>query len=188
MSLATAVGGFVGTAAGVVIGGITGCLRGLPLFRLGRWDSSEPAAAARRRPVRVSSSNSESLTRASGRQFGHLRGDNGSATVIACFAVAALIALTVLVTQIGGVVVARHRAQAAADLSALAAAAGLRDGAEAGCTAAESLGRRMRAAITRCEVEGWDVLIEVEEKVPVGPFGARRIRAIARAGPVEEGR
>ncbi|WP_280397451.1 Rv3654c family TadE-like protein [Nocardia carnea] len=117
-----------------------------------------------------------------------MRGDRGSATVTACFAVAALIALTVLVTHIGGVVVARHRAQAAADLSALAAAAGLRDGAEVGCAAAESLGRRMRAAITRCQVAGWDVLIEVEEKVPVGPFGARRIRAIARAGPVEEGR
>lgn len=131
--------------------------------------------------------NSARPSRGSGRQFGQMRGDKGSVTVAACFAVAALIALTVLVTQIGGVVVARHRAQTAADLSALAAAGELRDGAEAGCAAAESLGRRMRAAITRCEVAGWDVLIEVEEIVPMGPFGARRIRAIARAGPVEEG-
>ncbi|MGI5222537.1 hypothetical protein [Nocardia sp. CA-290969] len=34
-SLATAVGGFVGTAAGVVIGGITGCILGLPLLGIG---------------------------------------------------------------------------------------------------------------------------------------------------------
>lgn len=34
-SIATAVGGFVGTAAGVVLGGITGCIMGLPLFGVG---------------------------------------------------------------------------------------------------------------------------------------------------------
>lgn len=34
-SIATAVGGFVGTAAGVVIGGITGCILGLPLLAVG---------------------------------------------------------------------------------------------------------------------------------------------------------
>lgn len=155
--------------------------------RLGHWCVSGPIATAYRRLARLPSGNRARPSRGSGRQSGHLEGDKGSVTVTACFAVAGLIALTVLVTQIGGVVVARHRAQAAADLSALAAAGELRAGAEAGCTAAESLGRRMRAAITRCEVAGWDVLIEVEEMVPIGPFGARPIRAIARAGPVEEG-
>jgi len=113
--------------------------------------------------------------------------DDGSATVTACLALAALLALTVLVTHVGGVIAARHRAQAAADLAALAAAAELPEGADAGCAAAEALGRRMKAGDVRCEVAGWDVLIEVEEKVPAGPFGSRGIRAIARAGPVGEG-
>ncbi|WP_267467111.1 MULTISPECIES: Rv3654c family TadE-like protein [Nocardia] len=114
--------------------------------------------------------------------------DGGSATVAGCLALIALLALTVLVTHVGGVIAARHRAQAAADLAALAAAAKLLEGADAGCGAAESIGRRMKAGLIRCEIAGWDVLIEVEEKVPVGPFGSRSIRAIARAGPVAEER
>ncbi len=113
--------------------------------------------------------------------------DDGSATVTACLALAALLALTVLVTYVGGVIAARHRAQAAADLAALAAAAELPEGADAGCAAAEALGRRMKAGVVRCEVAGWDGVIEVEEKVPACPFGSRGIRAIARAGPVGEG-
>lgn len=112
--------------------------------------------------------------------------DEGSVSVAACLALAALIVVTVLMIQFGAVVVARHRSQAAADLAALAAAGELRRGAEAGCAAAEGLGRRMKARITRCEVDGWDVVIWVEEKVPLGPFGARSIRAVARAGPSEE--
>lgn len=116
----------------------------------------------------------------------HPAGEEGSATVTACLALAGLIGVTVLVVQFGGVVVARHRAQAAADLAALAAAAELWNGAEAGCAAAESLGRRMAAHLARCEIDGWDAVITVEEKVPLGPFGTRSIRAVARAGPVEE--
>ncbi|MEU4315492.1 Rv3654c family TadE-like protein [Nocardia sp. NPDC024068] len=107
-------------------------------------------------------------------------------TVTACCGLAALIVLTVLVVQVGAVVVARHRVQAAADLAALAAAGELRSGADAGCAAAESLGRRMNVRVERCAVSGWDVLISAEQKVPVGPFGERSIRAVARAGPVKE--
>lgn len=116
----------------------------------------------------------------------HPAGEEGSATVTACLALAGLIVVTVLVVQFGGVVVARHRAQAAADLAALAAAGELWNGAEAGCAAAESLGRRMAAHLARCEIDGWDAVITVEEKVPLGPFGTRSIRAVARAGPVGE--
>ncbi|WP_459548913.1 Rv3654c family TadE-like protein [Nocardia sp. X0981] len=108
-------------------------------------------------------------------------------SIAACLALAALLMATVLVIQFGAVVVARHRLQAVADLAALAAAGELRRGVEAGCTAAEDLGLRMKARIARCEVEGWDVVIWVEGKVPAGPFGGRSIRAVARAGPMEEG-
>ncbi|MEV0046625.1 Rv3654c family TadE-like protein [Nocardia rhamnosiphila] len=116
----------------------------------------------------------------------HPVGEEGSATVTACLSLAGLIVMTVLVVQFGGLVVARHRAQAAADLAALAAAGELWNGAEAGCAAAESLGRRMAAHLARCEIDGWDAVITVEEKVPLGPFGTRSIRAVARAGPVGE--
>nr|WP_063059266.1 Rv3654c family TadE-like protein [Nocardia sienata] len=113
-------------------------------------------------------------------------GEEGSATVTACLALAGLIVVTVLVVQFGGVVVARHRAQAAADLAALAAAGELWNGAEAGCAAAQALGRRMAAHVARCEIDGWEAVISIEETIPLGPFGTRSIRAVARAGPVGE--
>lgn len=113
--------------------------------------------------------------------------DEGSVSIAACLALAALLVATVLMVQFGAVVVARHRSQAAADLAALAAAGELWQGAEAGCTAAEALALRMKVRVVQCDVEGWDVVIWVEEKVPSGPFGGRSIRAVARAGPMEEG-
>ncbi|MGW1743184.1 Rv3654c family TadE-like protein [Nocardia sp. NPDC001965] len=114
------------------------------------------------------------------------RGDDGSATVTACLAVVALIVMTTLVVQFGAVIVTRHRAQAAADLAALAAAGELWNGAEAGCAAAESLIRRTGSGVVRCEIAGWDVVISIEKKVPLSPFGATSIRVVARAGPVGE--
>ncbi|WSJ01992.1 flp pilus-assembly TadE/G-like family protein [Nocardia sp. NBC_01329] len=116
----------------------------------------------------------------------HRGGDAGSATVTACLALVALIVMSALIVQLGAAVVARHRAQAAADLAALAAAGELWNGAEAGCAAAESLVQRTGAGLVRCEIDGWDAVISIEEKVPLGPFGTRSIRAVARAGPVEE--
>ncbi|MFI2231978.1 Rv3654c family TadE-like protein [Nocardia testacea] len=125
-------------------------------------------------------------TRPTGPRSRYPAGEKGSATVAACLAAVGLIVVTVLVVQFGGVVVARHRAQSAADLAALAAAGELWNGAEAGCAAAEALGRRMAAHVARCEIDGWDAVISIEEKVPLGPFGTRSIRAVARAGPVGE--
>lgn len=81
---------------------------------------------------------------------------------------------------LGSAVVARHRAQAAADLAALAAAARLSSGAEAACARAAAVARAMRVADTRCEVDGLDVVITA--RVPVIFAGAAR--AAARAGPV----
>ncbi|WP_308434995.1 flp pilus-assembly TadE/G-like family protein [Nocardia jinanensis] len=52
--------------------------------------------------------------------------------------------------------------------------------------AAESLVEQMGAGVVQCEIDGWDAVISIEEKVPLGPFGERSIRAVARAGPVEE--
>ncbi|ONM47420.1 Rv3654c family TadE-like protein [Nocardia donostiensis] len=116
-----------------------------------------------------------------------LRADEGAASVTACLALVGLIVLTSLLAQVGMIVVARHRIQAAADLAALAGAAALLEGVQAGCTEARVLAQRMRARVTECDVTDWDVLLTVEEKVPIGLFGARSVRAIARAGPVREG-
>jgi len=82
---------------------------------------------------------------------------------------------------LGSVVVARHRAQAVADLAALAAAARLPSGAGAACARATVVARQMRADDTRCEVDGLDVVITVG----VGVAFVGVAIAAARAGPVE---
>lgn len=97
--------------------------------------------------------------------------------------VAVLLWVTAAGVYLGSVVVARHRAQAAADLAALAAAARLPSGARAACARATAVTRRMRVDDTRCEVDGLDVVITVG----VAVVFAGAARAVARAGPVETG-
>ncbi|WP_433577646.1 Rv3654c family TadE-like protein [Nocardia brasiliensis] len=111
-------------------------------------------------------------------------GDQGAATVFSCLALAGLIAVTLLIGQVGVAVVTRHRAQAAADLAALAAAARLVEGLEVGCAEATEVARRMGARVRGCEVAEWDATVIVERNVPIGLLGVRVVRAVARAGPV----
>ncbi len=88
------------------------------------------------------------------------------------------------VTYLGAAVVARHRAQAAADLAALAAASRLPSGAEMACARATAVARRMGVDAVRCEVDDLDVVVTVE--VAVAWTGlASTARAAARAGPTD---
>lgn len=82
--------------------------------------------------------------------------------------------------MIGAVVAARHRAQSAADLAALAAAARVPAGVAAACSQARSVGGAMHAVVLACEVDGLDVVVAVG--VPVGGR-IGEARATARAGP-----
>jgi secretion/DNA translocation related TadE-like protein len=100
---------------------------------------------------------------------------------------AVLLAITTGGVYVGSAVIARHRAQAAADLAALAAAQRLADGTGAACSRASSLARAMRAAVTQCVVEELDVVVTVETSVPVGSIRVGPAQAIARAGPVATG-
>ena len=97
---------------------------------------------------------------------------------------AVLLALTVGGVSVGSAVIARHRAQSAADLAALAAAAHLADGSGPACMHAESLARAMHTALTQCGVENLDVIVTVDAAVALGRFGVGPARATARAGPV----
>jgi secretion/DNA translocation related TadE-like protein len=99
--------------------------------------------------------------------------------VLAAAMLAVLLCVTGAGAYVGSVVVARHRAQAAADLAALAAAARLPSGAAAACERATAVARAMRVGDTRCGVDGLDVVVTVE--VAVAFTGAAR--AAARAGP-----
>jgi secretion/DNA translocation related TadE-like protein len=94
--------------------------------------------------------------------------------------VAVLLCITGAGAHLGSVVVARHRAQAAADLAALAAAARLPSGAAAACARATAVAHEMRVDDTRCGVDGLDVVVTAQVAVAFAGVA----RAAARAGPV----
>jgi secretion/DNA translocation related TadE-like protein len=98
--------------------------------------------------------------------------------------VAVLLSVTGGSAYLGAAVVARHRAQAAADLAALAAAAGLASGPETACVRAEALARQMRVSVTGCAVQDLDVVVTTEARLAVGGWG--NARAAARAGPADK--
>ncbi|MDT5399716.1 MAG: hypothetical protein QOK33_2947 [Mycobacterium sp.] len=81
---------------------------------------------------------------------------------------ALLMSIALGVMVFGMAVVARHRAQAAADLAALAAAGRLASGSAAACAAASSVAGAMRSTITTCRVEQLDVVVGVDVRVELG--------------------
>lgn len=125
-----------------------------------------------------------SLTCADDRGPGsHSAGERGSATVVGIGAVLALLALTAAAVQFGAAVITRHRAEAAADLAALAAAAYLVNGDATACDQARRVAGRMTVRMVACEPSGWEVSVEIEAAPPgfLDRFGVAR--AMARAGP-----
>lgn len=110
--------------------------------------------------------------------------DRGSAAVLLLGVCLLAVVLAVGVGAVGAAVVARHRAQAAADLGALAAAdvaIGRHPGVP--CIAAAQVARANGAALEQCVVFGDDVAV----RAVVRPLGAAArlgvAAASARAGP-----
>jgi len=109
------------------------------------------------------------------------RRQRGSATVLAVVLLLVLGLAGALAAGLGGVLVAKRRAGAAADLAALAAAAAVQRG-DPGCAAAAAVAADNRAQVVSCRVHG--ALVEVEVSVPThGLPGITTVRDRARAGP-----
>ncbi|MEU9835064.1 Rv3654c family TadE-like protein [Streptosporangium sp. NPDC048047] len=111
--------------------------------------------------------------------------ERGSATIWAVAVMAAVWAMAAVIMTVGAARVGRHRAQSAADLSALAAARLAFVVPDRGCTRAEALARANGAEVTGCVV-GQDGIadIQVTLRLPLPGLGFRPITALARAGPV----
>ncbi|MFJ9772564.1 Rv3654c family TadE-like protein [Kitasatospora sp. NPDC101157] len=114
--------------------------------------------------------------------------DAGSATVwLLTLAMLGTVAFTATIA-VGAVVAARHRAESAADLAALAAADRLLLDPDGGCGRAAGIAGTQGAALASCTVDRSADAVEVVAEVPVGglplrlPVGPARARA--RAGPV----
>ncbi|MDI2032811.1 flp pilus-assembly TadE/G-like family protein [Saccharopolyspora sp. TS4A08] len=109
--------------------------------------------------------------------------DRGSATPVA--AVLSLVVLLLLwwLVQLGAATAARHRAEGAADLAALAAAAHAIGGPESACAQAERVTRGMRTRLITCTLTGREARVEVAGELPGPLAGKAPPSARARAGP-----
>jgi secretion/DNA translocation related TadE-like protein len=111
--------------------------------------------------------------------------DRGSASIWTAAGIAALFLVGIALLAVGAVAQTRHRAVAAADLAALAAAGDAPDGATAACVRAHWVTDQMRVHLISCRLSGWDALIEVSATLPgaLDQFGDAT--AHSRAGPVD---
>ncbi|HEY2763235.1 MAG TPA: Rv3654c family TadE-like protein [Pseudonocardiaceae bacterium] len=111
--------------------------------------------------------------------------DRGAATVWAAGGIAVLMTVAVFGLHLGAAMVARHHAESAADLAALAGAGALVGvaGEQQACALAHRVTDRMRSRLMSCSVHGWDVLVQVTVHPggALGGFGDATARA--RAGP-----
>lgn len=103
-----------------------------------------------------------------------LAGEEGYATVATAGIIAAVASLLLAVAAVTSLVVARHEAQVAADLAAVAGAWEVAKGRDA-CTKATEIAALNGAELGACVIDGRDV--EVTARL-------RGRSAIARAGPV----
>lgn len=117
---------------------------------------------------------------------GRARDDRGAATVWAAAGVSCLMAVSLFLLAVGTATVARHRAAAAADLAALAAAAH-RPGGPGGCRAARLVAERMGAEVVSCRFHGADALVTLTVVPPAPLAGLGRATGRARAGPASWG-
>jgi len=108
-----------------------------------------------------------------------LREERGSATVYAVSLLAALLAVAAALAWAGGAVVAHRRAQAAADLAALAGASH----PGSGCAQAETVAGANGATLLECRSDGGHVWVTVEVTGPPLVGRVPRLAARAHAGP-----
>ena len=110
--------------------------------------------------------------------------DRGSATVWAATGVAVIMIVFLVGLHLGAAVIARHRAEATADLAALAAAVLAVEGTEAACARADEVAGAMGGTVADCRLAGWDALVEVRVPISIAFPGIDAAAGRARAGPV----
>lgn len=112
-------------------------------------------------------------------------GDRGSGTLWVASMVVILSVASVTVVLLGVAQTARHRANSAADLAALAAAQVLMDETGTPCEVASGNATANGARLTSCAVDGEIVTVSVGVDVRLGRFGLGAATATARAGPAD---
>jgi secretion/DNA translocation related TadE-like protein len=113
--------------------------------------------------------------------------ESGSATVVMLGVIASVLMLTISGLLLASAVLASHRARAAADLAALAAAGVLMRGepALAACESAAQVAALNHGRVQQCIASGMQVQLIVA--VPAGVKGVGVATARSRAGPGHSG-
>jgi len=109
--------------------------------------------------------------------------ERGAAALLAVTLAVVLLLCTSAAVLAGRLLTDQRRAAAAADLAALAGAAAVQRGLAA-CSEAERVAAANSAVLTRCRVDGAEVLLEVQSESVRFLGRAFRAGAEARAGPV----
>jgi secretion/DNA translocation related TadE-like protein len=109
------------------------------------------------------------------------------ATVWVLAAGVLIVLISVAFASAGAATVARHRAENAADLAALAGALRAVDGTDAACARSADISAANGAHLVECSVDGFDVTVVVEVSANTGMWFSGTARGAARAGPVEVG-
>ncbi|WP_408897715.1 Rv3654c family TadE-like protein [Nocardioides sp. R1-1] len=121
----------------------------------------------------------------------HPRGQRGAATLLVVAMAGVLLLVGAATGVVGALVVAHRRAQAAADLSALAGAgslAGTGNGSgRAPCVVAAQVAEANGARLGSCRVDGGEVVVEVRVAGPRWLGQDQDLAAAARAGPAPAG-
>lgn len=110
--------------------------------------------------------------------------DRGAASIWVLAIGLVLFAAGLAGAAVGAARVARHEARVAADLGALAGAMRALDGTDGACARAAALVSRNGGHLTKCTVDGLDVIVTAEVAVTPLPGLTRTATADARAGPV----
>jgi secretion/DNA translocation related TadE-like protein len=109
--------------------------------------------------------------------------DAGFATIWAAGVIVVVLAVMLVGVNLGAAASHRHRAEAAADLAALAAASHASDGEAAACAYAARVVEGMASRLVACRLSGWDASVETEVRAALmfGLGGAASGRG--RSGP-----
>lgn len=105
--------------------------------------------------------------------------------MLGAYAVVLLVSVTAGLAGVGSAVAARHRAQSAADLAALAGAGELAAGPQRACARSARLAAAMGTTLIDCTAEDLDVTVVVQAEPALAGWLLGPARAAARAGPVQ---
>ena len=109
--------------------------------------------------------------------------DRGGASVLVLAFGLVVVLVGAGCAQVGAAVVARHRAQVAADLGALAGAAWAPSGDTVACDRAAAVVAANGATVEACALDGLDVVVTAVVTMHTGGLLRGSAHASARAGP-----